>query len=220
MSFEPLQCDRHLFGAVRHNLPSGPPVGCARPPRTRPRKTSSPPYRLPSACAPSPRPLFYGILNRVVDGYGPVADELKNAIDEIEPEVLGGTAGASHRTCQLSRRSSSSSGPLKAPGRGFEWPDRGRPCRDRPRGAKVPARRLGPRAADRRKDRGLPGAALAHDLRDELRLYAGAEMAPRVPVRPGADDAGLRHAPPHLQTSWWVLLFGWFGGFPGLFGLL
>ena len=50
-----------------------------------------------------PEAILYGIMDRVVDGYGPVVRGLENDIDEIETEVFGGNPGVSRRTYELSR---------------------------------------------------------------------------------------------------------------------
>ena len=50
-----------------------------------------------------PTAILYAIMERVVDGYGPVVDGLENDIDEIETEVFGGNPNVSRRTYELSR---------------------------------------------------------------------------------------------------------------------
>lgn len=50
-----------------------------------------------------PKAILYGVMDRVVDGYGPVVVGLENDIDEIETQVFGGNAGVSRRIYQLSR---------------------------------------------------------------------------------------------------------------------
>jgi magnesium transporter len=50
-----------------------------------------------------PEAILYAIMDRVVDGYGPVVAGLENDIDEIEAEVFSGNAGASRRTYELTR---------------------------------------------------------------------------------------------------------------------
>jgi magnesium transporter len=50
-----------------------------------------------------PEAVLYAILDRVVDGYVPVADGLENDIDEIETEVFGGDPSVSRRIYELSR---------------------------------------------------------------------------------------------------------------------
>ena len=47
--------------------------------------------------------ILYAIMDRVVDGYGPVVRGLENDIDEIETEVFGGNPGVSRRIYELSR---------------------------------------------------------------------------------------------------------------------
>jgi magnesium transporter len=50
-----------------------------------------------------PEAILYAIMDRVVDGYGPVVAGLENDIDEIEAEVFSGNAGVSRRTYELTR---------------------------------------------------------------------------------------------------------------------
>src|SRR5919106_3408264 len=50
-----------------------------------------------------PEAILYAILDRVVDGYGPVVRGLENDIDEIETEVFGGNTGVTRRTYDLAR---------------------------------------------------------------------------------------------------------------------
>ena len=50
-----------------------------------------------------PEAILYAILDRVVDGYGPVVWGLENDIDEIETEVFSGNPGVSRRIYELSR---------------------------------------------------------------------------------------------------------------------
>ena len=50
-----------------------------------------------------PEAILYGILDRVVDDYGPVVRGLENDIDEIETQVFGGNAGVTRRTYELAR---------------------------------------------------------------------------------------------------------------------
>ncbi|CAA9563850.1 MAG: Magnesium and cobalt transport protein CorA [uncultured Thermomicrobiales bacterium] len=50
-----------------------------------------------------PQAILYGILDQVVDEYGPVVAGLSNDIDEIETEVFGGTRDVTKRTYDLSR---------------------------------------------------------------------------------------------------------------------
>jgi len=50
-----------------------------------------------------PTAILYAIMERVVDGYGPVVDGLENDIDEIETEVFGGNPNVSRRIYELSR---------------------------------------------------------------------------------------------------------------------
>ena len=47
--------------------------------------------------------ILYAIMDRIVDGYGPVVRGLENDIDEIETEVFGGNPGVSRRIYELSR---------------------------------------------------------------------------------------------------------------------
>jgi magnesium transporter len=50
-----------------------------------------------------PYAVLYGVLDRVVDDYGPVLEGLRNDIDEIETQVFDGDANVSRRIYQLSR---------------------------------------------------------------------------------------------------------------------
>jgi magnesium transporter len=50
-----------------------------------------------------PEAILYAIVDRVVDGYGPVVRGLENDIDEIETEIFGGNPGVSRRIYELSR---------------------------------------------------------------------------------------------------------------------
>ena len=50
-----------------------------------------------------PEAILYAIMDRVVDGYGPVVRGLENDIDEIETEVFSGNPGVSRRIYELSR---------------------------------------------------------------------------------------------------------------------
>ena len=50
-----------------------------------------------------PEAILYGILDRVVDDYGPVVRGLENDIDEIEIQVFGGTGDVTRRTYELTR---------------------------------------------------------------------------------------------------------------------
>jgi magnesium transporter len=50
-----------------------------------------------------PEAILYAIMDRVVDGYGPVVAGLENDIDEIETEVFSGNPGVSRRIYELSR---------------------------------------------------------------------------------------------------------------------
>jgi magnesium transporter len=53
--------------------------------------------------ARGPEAVLYAILDRVVDGYGPVVRGLRNDIDEIETEVFRGDPAVSRRIYELSR---------------------------------------------------------------------------------------------------------------------
>jgi len=57
----------------------------------------------PDLLRKGPLAVLYTIMDRVVDGYGPVADGLENDIDEIEVEVFEGNPGVSRRIYELSR---------------------------------------------------------------------------------------------------------------------
>jgi magnesium transporter len=50
-----------------------------------------------------PAAVLYGVLDEVVDGYGPVVAGLENDIDEIETGVFGGEPDVSRRTYALTR---------------------------------------------------------------------------------------------------------------------
>jgi magnesium transporter len=50
-----------------------------------------------------PHAVLYGVLDRVVDDYGPVLEGLRNDIDEIETQVFDGEPTVSRRIYQLSR---------------------------------------------------------------------------------------------------------------------
>ncbi len=50
-----------------------------------------------------PEAILHGIMDQVVDDYGPVADGLENDIEEIEAQVFGGSADVSRRVYDLSR---------------------------------------------------------------------------------------------------------------------
>jgi magnesium transporter len=57
----------------------------------------------PELLRQGPVAVLYGVLDRVVDDYGPVLEGLRNDIDEIETQVFGGDPGVSRRIYQLSR---------------------------------------------------------------------------------------------------------------------
>ena len=57
----------------------------------------------PELLVRGPEAILYAIMDRVVDGYGPVVRGLENDIDEIEVEVFSGNPGVSRRTYELSR---------------------------------------------------------------------------------------------------------------------
>jgi magnesium transporter len=57
----------------------------------------------PELLRQGPFAVLYAILDKVVDGYGPVLDGLQDDIDEIEVQVFGGDPGVSRRIYQLSR---------------------------------------------------------------------------------------------------------------------
>ena len=57
----------------------------------------------PDLLAHGPFAVFYAVLDKVVDDYGPVLDGLQGDIDEIEVQVFGGDPNASRRIYQLSR---------------------------------------------------------------------------------------------------------------------
>jgi magnesium transporter len=57
----------------------------------------------PELLRQGPFAVLYGVLDRVVDDYGPVIEGLRHDIDEIETQVFGGDPGVSRRIYQLSR---------------------------------------------------------------------------------------------------------------------
>jgi magnesium transporter len=57
----------------------------------------------PDLLALGPEAILYSILDRVVDGYGPVVAGLENDIDEIETEIFSGDVEVSRRIYELSR---------------------------------------------------------------------------------------------------------------------
>ncbi len=57
----------------------------------------------PKLLAHGPFAVLYGVLDKVVDDYGPVLDGLQDDIDQIEEQVFGGDPSASRRIYQLSR---------------------------------------------------------------------------------------------------------------------
>lgn len=57
----------------------------------------------PDLLSLGPEAVLYAILDRVVDGYGPVVAGLRNDIDEIEVEVFRGDPGVSRRIYELTR---------------------------------------------------------------------------------------------------------------------
>jgi magnesium transporter len=57
----------------------------------------------PDLLALGPEAILYSIMDRVVDGYGPVVAGLENDIDEIETEIFSGDAAVSRRIYELSR---------------------------------------------------------------------------------------------------------------------
>ncbi len=57
----------------------------------------------PDLLALGPEAVLYAILDRVVDGYGPVVAGLENDIDEIEVEVFRGDPAVSRRIYELTR---------------------------------------------------------------------------------------------------------------------
>lgn len=57
----------------------------------------------PELLRQGPYAVLYGVLDRVVDDYGPVLDGLRNDIDEIETQVFNGDPNVSRRIYQLTR---------------------------------------------------------------------------------------------------------------------
>jgi magnesium transporter len=57
----------------------------------------------PELLAHGPFTVLWGVLDRVVDDYGPVLEGLQDDIDQIEEQVFGGDAAVSKRIYQLTR---------------------------------------------------------------------------------------------------------------------
>ena len=57
----------------------------------------------PELLAHGPFAVLWGVLDRVVDDYGPVLEGLQDDIDQIEEQVFGGDAAVSKRIYQLTR---------------------------------------------------------------------------------------------------------------------
>ncbi|MFD1714072.1 magnesium and cobalt transport protein CorA [Amnibacterium flavum] len=57
----------------------------------------------PELLALGPRAVLYGVLDQVVDEYGPVTSGLENDIDEIEDQLFGEGSAVSRRIYELSR---------------------------------------------------------------------------------------------------------------------
>jgi magnesium transporter len=57
----------------------------------------------PELLALGPEAILYAVLDRVVDGYGPVVRGLENDIDEIETQIFSGDPKVSRRIYELSR---------------------------------------------------------------------------------------------------------------------
>ena len=57
----------------------------------------------PELLAHGPFAVLWGVLDRVVDDYGPVLQGLQDDIDQIEEQVFGGDTGVSKRIYQLTR---------------------------------------------------------------------------------------------------------------------
>jgi len=57
----------------------------------------------PELLAHGPFAVFYGVLDKIVDDYGPVLDGLQNDVDQIETQVFGGDPAVSQRIYQLIR---------------------------------------------------------------------------------------------------------------------
>ena len=188
------------FGEVRHLR--RPALRDHRPPRrgarSRPR-----PARARGASGPA-RARTRGdrlrrSLDHVVDGYAPVVAGLENDIDEIEDEVFSGSATVSRRIYELTREV-------------IEFQRATKPlagilarlidaARRRRRGAPLPARRPGSRAAHRGAGRWLPRAAAEHPQRPPHARDQGAQRGLDQPERAGAEDLGLGGHPlrPHAD---------------------
>ncbi len=57
----------------------------------------------PNLLGQGPYAVLYGVLDKIVDDYGPVLEGLQNDIDEIEVQVFDGDPGVSRRIYQLTR---------------------------------------------------------------------------------------------------------------------
>jgi magnesium transporter len=57
----------------------------------------------PELLAHGPFAVLYGVLDKIVDDYGPVLDGLQDDVDQIETQVWGGDPAVSQRIYQLSR---------------------------------------------------------------------------------------------------------------------
>ena len=119
--------------------------------------------------AAGPETILYAVIDRVVDGYGPVVVGLENDIDEIEDEVFGGSAAVSRRIYELTREVIEFQRATEPLARHPRALTRSRVGREE---GQLPARRPGPRHAGRGAGRGISRAAPEHperepDARDE-----------------------------------------------------
>ncbi|GAA4551811.1 magnesium and cobalt transport protein CorA [Pseudonocardia xishanensis] len=57
----------------------------------------------PELLSHGPFAVFYGVLDKIVDDYGPVLDGLQDDVDQIESQVWGGDPAVSQRIYELSR---------------------------------------------------------------------------------------------------------------------
>jgi len=57
----------------------------------------------PELLAHGPFAVFYGVLDKIVDDYGPVLDGLQDDVDQIESQVWGGDPTVSQRIYELTR---------------------------------------------------------------------------------------------------------------------
>ena len=157
----------------------------------------------PDLLALGPEAILYSILDRVVDGYGPVVAGLENDIDEIETEIFSGDPAVSRRIYELSREVIDfrrATHPLNTMLAGPAG--RVRQVRGRRGDAPLPARRRRPQPAGLRPGRRVQPdpARHAHRQRDPGRAEAerGDARPDRGQPRPGhrgQEDLGVGRDP-------------------------